>query len=449
MLENFKASLRNATNSCLIISMENKNPRIAEFLIDKIIELNINNYESKIVEYETLSKLFEMEWWTEIEKIFDSFSLPRVPSSSNNKAFEIIVQNDENLTKSSASDFSLNESSRKKSHEVVHDISDLDSNSLELSLLLANNDSDDDKKEALPDEKTAQNNTDEDNDVSTTRFNFICIENIRDSDEIYDGTKEHFLMKIAKSGQSRLIQHKLVLRLVEKKWRYIPRLVYHAQTLMHFAFLVCFLVYILSENENTAQFRDEVDSNRTILFTNLTDVEVDNKSRSNYVVLVVTFLLLVYFLFYELMEAIAEKFAYLFSIKNWLECFTYLFAMIVLVTIQFDTFSQATSLLGSVSVLFGFIVLMLRLEKNSHFGAYVVAFRRSFANTMKTIPFILLLFIGFIFSFKIRSNNGVNFIANSTHGYLDYMSVAKMTNMIIGGYELSEMGLESVGEPWF
>ena len=119
--------------------------------------------------------------------------------------------------------------------------------------------------------------------------------------------------------------------------------------------------------------------------------------------------------------------------------------MIVLVTIQFEKLSQISTLLGSIAVLFGFIVLMLRMEKNSLFGAYVVAFRKSFINTMKTLPFIVLLFIGFIFSFKMRSNNGVSLIANSEAKYLDYMSVAKMTNMIIGGYELREMGLDKAG----
>jgi hypothetical protein len=86
---------------------------------------------------------------------------------------------------------------------------------------------------------------------------------------------------------------------------------------------------------------------------------------------------------------------------------------------------------------------MLRMEKNSLFGSYVVAFRKSFTNTMKTLPFIILLFAGFVFSFKIRSNNGVTFLSNTK--FLDSLNIAKMTNMIIGGYELGEMGLNETG----
>lgn len=100
-------------------------------------------------------------------------------------------------------------------------------------------------------------------------------------------------------------------------------------------------------------------------------------------------------------------------------------------------------MLGSLAVLFGFIVLMLRLEKNSTFGAYVVAFRKCFSKTIRTLPFILLLFFGFIYSFIIRTKIGVNFIDSPNTIKIDYLSIAKMSNMIIGGYELDQLGLNN------
>ena len=299
---------------------------------------------------------------------------------------------------------------------------------LELDYLLDDNDNNE-TEAALPSEIPTNEKC----------FNFICIESNKHSQEIFDEKKEHMLMMIAKSGRPKLIRHKLILRLVQKKWRFLPRLVYHVQTCMHFGFLVCFLFYTLNKfkiiNQEKLSHQNESLNNTTSIIT--------EGLVSNYITLVITWLLLIYFLTYELFEASVEKFTYLFSLKNCLECITYTFGLVVLVIIQFDGSLQIASLLGSFVVLFGFIVLMLRMEKNSLFGSYVVAFRKSFTNTMKTLPFIILLFAGFVFSFKIRSNNGVTFLSNSK--FLGSLNIAKMTNMIIGGYELGEMGLNETG----
>ena len=71
--EIFKKNLRDSVNSCLNIAMKNDAERIAEFLLDKIIELKINDFDRPIITYATLKKMFEMKWWKEIERIFDSF----------------------------------------------------------------------------------------------------------------------------------------------------------------------------------------------------------------------------------------------------------------------------------------------------------------------------------------------------------------------------------------
>jgi hypothetical protein len=123
-----------------------------------------------------------------------------------------------------------------------------------------------------------------------------------------------------------------------------------------------------------------------------------------------------------------------------------MFALFVLITIKFEYYFQMTSMLATLAVLFRFIMLMLRLEKNSSFGSYVVAFRRSFAKTIKTLPFIILLFFGFVYSFLLRTNTGLKFISSSSQlrrNNYDYLSVVKMTNMIIGSYELDLLGLNS------
>ena len=383
--------LRNAANQVLKIAMENKNQRIAEIFLDKLIQLKINDYEKPLVTYDTLSNLFKMEWWREIEKLFDSFTLS--PSLNRND-----LDQDELVVVSQSLDSNLDvKSSNQNSYQSLPQME-----SLEME--------------------------------SEIGFNFLCLD--CDTNE----SNDHILMIIAKSGQPKLIQHQVILRLVSLKWRFIPRFVYHTQTLMHLAFLGLFLIYVLNEFQIISQeLNIDNSTNSTILLSE--DRVVD----SNYFALVITSLLVVYFLIYELSEALTEKFAYFLSLKNWLEFLTYMFALFVLITIKFEYFFQMTSMLASLAVLFGFIVLMLRLEKNSSFGSYVVAFRRSFAKTIKTLPFIILLFFGFIYSFLLRTNTGVKFISSSSKhvNNFDYLSVAKMTNMIIGSYELDLLGLNS------
>ncbi len=212
---NFKLNLRNSTNQCLKIALEQNNERIAELLIDKIINLNINDYKNQIIEYETLAKLFEMKWWTEIEKIFDSFCLPPMSFSSlNQENLEIVVQNDQ-ISNVSESNQSLSEklsnlsktpkeypsssyeNASNKSKEATEN-SNLDAQSesknLELNYLLNESVETEEvgyQKVSQVDPDSVQNDT----SVQEKTFNFICIESYKDYPEIYKGEKEHFLMK--------------------------------------------------------------------------------------------------------------------------------------------------------------------------------------------------------------------------------------------------------------
>jgi len=410
--EKFKKSLRDCVNECFTIAIDNNNERIVEFLIDKLISLKINDFNSKLVNYETIKKLFEKKWWIEIEKLLDSFCVQppnaryRLKSINRLKKIKILMNN-----------------------EVPKN----DEEDLEISNLYKN-----------PDE------TDEDDFtnrmIKKEVYNFISLDNSDDDEDIFGDqpSKEHFLMLVARSGQTNLIQHRLVLKLITLKWRYIPRTIYHSLTSMHLIFLITFLIYVLSEFD--LRHQDIVDSTSTHSYeSNSSNSTLLNEKEllileSNFF-LILTAILLAFFLFYEFCQIYAEKLAYFFSIKNWLEFITYGSSLVIIFIIKFENLQEITGLFGSMSILFGFIVLILRLEKNSNFGAYVVAFRRSFVNTVRTLPFILLLFVGFIFSFKIRSRNGVKYF--STNG--NYMSMARLINMFIGSYNLEEMGLDGTG----
>ena len=390
--ERFKECLKNSTNDCLKIAMDNNNERIAEFLIDKLIELNINDFDKKIITYDTFARLFCMQWFTEIEKILNSFCAPQAQLPQQNihpvEQLEVVVQKvddkipiqtDSSISKHSKYD---NEESSATSEkiELVSQSSNENityEDNLKENAISTQSEVDDKSQSAVLYQQLPQNDPEEVEIVQPQKeedsFNFICLENDDDYYDIYKGEKEHMLMLIGKSGQSKLIRHKLILRLVKLKWRYIPRFVYHCQTVMHLLFLVLYLYYIIHEFD-AFRHSDNVNNSTNSSLEDVVNKINENEAGhfSNYVVLVFTVLLLVYFLVYEFFEALSEKFAYLLSIKNWLECLTYILALIVVAIIKFESMIQLASLLGSIAVLFGFIVLMLRLEKNSHFGSYVV-----------------------------------------------------------------------------
>jgi hypothetical protein len=233
-------------------------------------------------------------------------------SNLNQEDLEIVVQNDQ-ISISSESNQSLGEelsNSSETSKEFSSSSSEnkpkeaTENSNLELNYIF----NESVETEVVGYQKVSQ--VDPDSDQNETfisyekTFNFICIDNYQDYPEIYAGRKEHFLMTIAKSGQPKLIRHKLILRLVEKKWRFIPRTVYHVQTLMHFSFLVYtlneFHIYNLAQLEKQKETLTNNSFNSSENIFNSTNVPFDlgekDGRKTNLLSLIICFILLVYFL---------------------------------------------------------------------------------------------------------------------------------------------------------
>ena len=433
----FKTNLKISLNNCIAKAIENDNKRIVELLLDNIIKYNINDLENEIIKYETLSKLFKMRWWTEIEKVFNSFITITKP---NLDKVQLVIQNSE--------DQSIIDQANENPFRIAIDANYSESNSFlgeknhkrnknAMNYKFSNSKPKKSPRNIEP--SIIEMTTDKPSNKQNETFNFICIENEESIEERLQ--EEHILMMIAKSGQPKLIKHRLILRLLEKKWRYLPRALYHVHSLMHVLFLIFFLIYILGIRISSMNDHEAIDESTILNVTNSTNHA--RNCRTKNLTWISTLVLLLYFLVYELFEALTKKIGYFFSLKNWIECITYIFTLISLFTSQYEQFSQITSFLSSFSVLFGFMVIVLRFEKTSHFGAYVVACRRSFTKSIKTIPLILFLFFGFLFALKIRTDNGVTILTNSTNYIFDYLGLAKSSAMIIGQYELDNLGLEN------
>ena len=178
----------------------------------------------------------------------------------------------------------------------------------------------------------------------------------------------------------------------------------------------------------SSEFRYQVYKNTTIYST----YDFRFHKQSGYYILLVC--LLNFQMFKELSQIVfIDGLAYFLSLQNLLELFTYSTALIAL----FANSYYIQSAYGSVAVLCAFIAFPLYIQKLKIFGLYVVAFRRTLANSAKFFPIFLIIFTGFILSFRIRSNFGVTYF-NST-GY----SIIRTLTMVVGELDTAKMGLTS------
>lgn len=69
-------------------------------------------------------------------------------------------------------------------------------------------------------------------------YNFTVLDPIR-----FKKMKKHPLMLITKSGQEKLLMHEITRILLQLKWRFLPRLVFYANILIHLMFIVLFVSY--------------------------------------------------------------------------------------------------------------------------------------------------------------------------------------------------------------
>jgi hypothetical protein len=106
---------------------------------------------------------------------------------------------------------------------------------------------------------------------------------------------------------------------------------------------------------------------------------------------------------------LVDKLSYFNSLENFLEIFTFICALIGIVSNHFLT----KLMFSSIAVLASFIVFTFLIQKLRGFGLYVLAFRRTLSNSTKFFPIFLLVFIGFNLSFRLQtqfktSNRGIS-----------------------------------------
>lgn len=128
---------------------------------------------------------------------------------------------------------------------------------------------------------------------------------------------------------------------------------------------------------------------------------------------------------------VLEGFSYFSSLQNIAEMLTYTLSIISLVSTNYNI----KAAYGSLAILFAFLVFPLYIQKLKVFGIYVVAFLRTLSNSAKFFPVFLIIYIGFMLSFKIRSNYGVSYFESTLY------SLIRTFTMVSGELETDKMGL--------
>ena len=108
------------------------------------------------------------------------------------------------------------------------------------------------------------------------------------------------------------------------------------------------------------------------------------------------------------------------SFDNLIEVSSIVLSIIALFSESLDTKTQYASL----AVLLLMTTFIGLIQKLRVFGVYVLAFRRTLVNSAKFLPVFLIVYTGFLLSFRVRVNSEVK-VFNSTgstsflQGYLN------------------------------
>jgi ankyrin repeat protein len=222
------------------------------------------------------------------------------------------------------------------------------------------------------------------------------------------------LMIIAKSGQETLIKHDSIRTLLRLKWRKGPRIIFYTNVLFYLIFLILFSIYVVQLSNFDYDLNDEI-----FMFESNIGFH-----------LVIMFII---FIFKNLFQILmVDHMAFFLSMDNWVEIMTFVCSFLSIVSIDL----QAKLTYGSLGILLCYIGFSLLIQKFRIFGLYVLAFKRTIKNSARFFPMFLLVYIGFLLSFKLHSHLGVTFLNSTNHEY-----VVRSLAMMIGELNTGEMGL--------
>lgn len=221
-------------------------------------------------------------------------------------------------------------------------------------------------------------------------------------------------------------KHMIIRRYVDYQWVSRGVYYYYAELFAYMAFLIFF----------------SLSSPR--LFKNY-----EYSASFEWITLGFVFLNLV-FIIKNLFLLFTYSYSYFYSFAHWLELIN-LTLCITAIMIPTETLNSKTSF-WSFSIAYAYINMIFRLEGTQIFGCYTYAFRKIMLKSIRVLPIVILLYLGFSYAFNVRSrfitNPGEDYSDYEVHPFGQYIStnIINLSLMFMGNnIELEKMGLGKNG----
>lgn len=254
--------------------------------------------------------------------------------------------------------------------------------------------------------------------------------------------KNHPLMLMVEGGQEDLLAHPLVTSLLKHKWNNFGRWLYYASLLIYCIFIT-FLTGYIATTKAPYLYYDATLGNCTAsscenirTYCTLTNESSVAHTLFSEVGKYIIIALAAFNIIKELIQLMRSRLNYL-GWENLIEWITYVSS--ILVVIDFNTCQQETGIrepwqwqLASVTILLGWLELVLFIRKFPRFGIFVVMFTDIFKTFLLFAPVFLLFIVAFALSFYVLFANQIRFSKAGS-------SLISTTVMMLGELEYTDL----------
>lgn len=264
----------------------------------------------------------------------------------------------------------------------------------------------------------------------------------------------HPLYQIAESNDERLLTHHTTQKLMELKFKHLPRMAFLTDVVLYilYALAVSFyhLVYELNTNDyyisnktSTTKIPNSFSNNNnknneTIYF--LFDIDIRISIHTYNLIYSILILLITIHMSKETFQMINyTPLDYFSSVDNWFQLSTLFLAIASILPFIERSYQIA---FGSFSILFAWISMSLFFQDLTIFGLgrYIVAFRKTIQNSFKFMPFFSMICIGFFFAFKIGEKFNIQqyYADNKSIAMNPWSSFLRVITMMMGDLDLPD-----------
>ena len=234
--------------------------------------------------------------------------------------------------------------------------------------------------------------------------------------------ENELLVLIQNSNRANLLKHNTTKELLRLKWKRLPRFSYYLTLLTYITFTVFYSITIeLYKNDMT-----------------------ETQQASIYICVILLIVFICLEVFQVVHSFIGRKLILYCSIfKNFVEIVNYPLCLITI----FLSFSEAKSVLYSITIILSYVILVTRLDKFYEIGPYVTVFGNVIVRSLRLLTILLICLIGFLLSFRNRGNydfGSDSSVANSMQVYNASFSLTlfRIFTFTAGQVATDDMGLD-------